>query len=191
MSQTTLYLAVMHPLVLIFSRLYLIREFRIQLRYTMKRKEYKTLINAPRERVWEVLWGETSYNKWTSVFSPESRAQTDWQEGSKIYFLNGNNEGMVALIQKKIPNKYMSFKHLGQINKGVEDFDSDEVRKWAGSTENYTLETKNDQTELIVDMDIEESYLDFFDETWPKAMQKLRELAEGKEQVEKRNKNMS
>lgn len=149
----------------------------------MEKKEYKAFIKAPRERVWDILWGDTSYNKWTSAFSEGSRAETDWQEGSKVYFLNGNNEGMVAIIQKKVPNEYMSFKHVGMINKGVEDLESEEVQKWAGATENYTLKNNNGSTELIVDMDIQENYLDYFDETWPKAMDKLKNLAEEKKAI--------
>lgn len=35
----------------------------------MKVLKFSTEINAPREKVWEVLWKEGSYKKWTKVFS--------------------------------------------------------------------------------------------------------------------------
>lgn len=146
----------------------------------MEKKKYSIVIEAPRERVWDVLWGDKSYEEWTSVFSESSTVKTDWQEGSKVYFLNAEGEGMVAIINKKVPCEYMSFKHVGLLKDGVEDLDSDEVAKWAGSTENYTLKKENNKTELVVDMDIDNSYLEFFDKTWPEAMDKIKFMAEGK-----------
>lgn len=151
----------------------------------MEKREYKTIIDASPLRVWEVLWGEVSYKEWTSVFAEGSRAETDWQEGSKVYFLSNCDDGMVAIIQKKTPNKYMSFKHIGVVKNGVEDFDSEEVRKWAGSTENYTLKEQNGKTELIVDMDIDDAYLDYFESTWPKAMAKLKDISEEEKALKK------
>ena len=59
----------------------------------MKRKEYKTVVNAPRERVWQVLWGEKSYQEWTSAFAEGSRVKTNWEKGGKVLFLNAENEG--------------------------------------------------------------------------------------------------
>lgn len=144
----------------------------------MERREYKTIIQAPREKVWDVLWKDNTYREWTSVFSEGSRAESDWQEGSKIYFLNAEDQGMVSVIQKKVPNEYMSFKHLGVVKNGIEDMTSEEVAIWAGSTEDYTLKKRGDKTELIVEMDIAESFLDFFSTTWPKAMDKIKSLSE-------------
>ena len=45
--------------------------------------------------------------------------------------------------------------------------------------ENYTLKNVNGKTELNVDMDIAEQYKDYFITTWPKALEKVKELAEG------------
>ena len=50
----------------------------------MERKEFTIDINAPREKVWDVLWQDDSYRKWTSVFSEGSHAETDWKKGSKV-----------------------------------------------------------------------------------------------------------
>ena len=54
----------------------------------MKNMNFDISINAPREKVWEVLWDDASYRKWTSAFSEGSYAVTDnWKKGSKILFL--------------------------------------------------------------------------------------------------------
>lgn len=146
----------------------------------MEKKQFKITINAPREKVWNILWSDSTYRSWTSVFSEGSRAETDWKKGSKVLFLDGKNEGMVSTIAENIPNELMSFKHLGTVKGGVEDLDSEQTREWAGASENYTLKSVNGKTELTVDMDITKEFLDYFLKTFPKALGKVKELAEKK-----------
>ena len=144
----------------------------------MEKKQFKIEIAAPKEKVWKVLWGDTTYPAWTSAFAEGSRAETNWEEGSKVLFLDGKGQGMVSTIAKKIPNEFMSFKHLGTVKDGVEDFESEQTKEWSGALENYLLKTVNGKTELVVDMDIAEEYKDYFMNTWPKALDKVKELAE-------------
>ncbi|HEY1024696.1 MAG TPA: hypothetical protein VGE26_05980 [Sphingobacteriaceae bacterium] len=86
-----------------------------------------------------MLWGKVTYPEWTSAFSEGSRVETDWQGGSKVLFLNSENEGMVSTIAENRPNGFMSTKHLGTVSKGVEDLDSEAAKTSARSLENYTL----------------------------------------------------
>jgi hypothetical protein len=144
----------------------------------MERHQFKTIIDAPREKVWEILWGKETYPQWTSAFAEGSGVQTDWNKGSRVLFVDGNGEGMVSEIADKIPNEFMSFKHLGVLSKGKEDYDSAKEKGWSGAIENYTLKTVNGKTELIIDQDIAEEYRDQFLEMWPKALEKLKKLAE-------------
>ena len=67
----------------------------------MTKQEFKVSINAPREKVWEVLWNDATYPAWTSAFSEGSHAVTDWKKGSKILFLDGKGSGMVSTIAEK------------------------------------------------------------------------------------------
>ena len=144
----------------------------------MQKHEFKITINAPKEKVWQTLWGKDSYPAWTSAFAEGSRAETDWQKGSKVLFLDGKGEGMVSTVAENIPNRYMSFKHLGEVKNGVEDTTSEKVAEWAGATENYTLSEKDGKTEVVVDMDITDEFYDMFKDVFPKALNKLKELAE-------------
>ena len=144
----------------------------------MEKKQFKIEIDAPKEKVWEVLWGDTTYPAWTSAFAEGSRAETDWEERSKVLFLDGKGQGMVSTIAEKRPNEFMSFKHLGTVKDGVEDFETRQTKEWSGALENYVLKTVNGKTELVVDMDITEEYLDYFMNTWPKALDKVKKLAE-------------
>jgi len=144
----------------------------------METKEFKISINAPKEKVWDVLWNDSSYRAWTSVFAEGSHAETDWKKGSKVLFLDNKGRGMVSVIAEKIPNEFMSFKHLGEVKDGVEDTSSERVSQWAGALENYSLNTVNGKTELTVDMNITDEFIDYFLNTWPKALDKVKELAE-------------
>lgn len=144
----------------------------------MEKQTFKITIDAPADKVWQVLWGDETYKTWTSAFSEGSTVETNWEKGSKVLFLDGSGMGMVSTIADKKTNEFMSFKHLGTVNKGVEDLNSEEAKKWSGSLENYTLKPAGGKTDLIIDMDIIESYKDYFVKTWPLALEKVKELAE-------------
>lgn len=143
--------------------------------------DFTITINAPREKVWNTLWDDATYCKWTSAFAEGSRAETDWQEGSKILFSDGKGDGMVSVVEENRPNEFMSIKHLGVVMNGVESVDSEEAKPWAGALENYTLENDGGKTKLHVSLSgakIPKEFVDYFETTWPKALDKLKELSE-------------
>ncbi|MBC8045460.1 MAG: SRPBCC domain-containing protein [Fimbriimonadaceae bacterium] len=144
----------------------------------MQKENFSITINAPKEKVWKVLWDDDTYRKWTGVFSEGSYAESDWKEGSKIKFLSPKGEGMYSVINKKIGNEFMSFKHLGVVKDGIEQPLDEETKKWSGAMEEYTLREENGITNLDVEMDITDEYKDYFKGTWPKALQKVKELVE-------------
>ncbi len=145
----------------------------------MERQHFGIVINAPREKVWDLLWDPATYPQWTAVFSPGSRAETTWQKGSKVLFVDGSNEGMVSMVADNRPPEWMSFKHLGMVKNGVEDLDSAQTKGWAGAMENYTLTPVPGGTQLAVEMDVTPEHKEFFTKTWPQALEKLKQLAEG------------
>ena len=95
-----------------------------------------------------------------------------------MLFLSGTGEGMVSKIEENIPNEFMSIRHLGIVKDGVEDMNSEEVKKWEGAMENYTLRDLDGKAELVVDVDITDDHKDYFQTIWPKALEKLKEMAE-------------
>jgi hypothetical protein len=145
----------------------------------MQRLQFETTINAPREKVWSALWDDANYREWTSAFSPGSHARTDWAKGSKVLFLDGEGKGgMVSRIADNVPNEYMSIEHLGEMRDGVEDTTSDKVKAWKGAMENYTLKDVDGKTHLTIDTDMADDYVDMMKGMWPKALAKLKEVAE-------------
>ncbi|WP_316840211.1 SRPBCC domain-containing protein [Pedobacter gandavensis] len=146
----------------------------------MKTMEFKTMINASPEKVWEVLLGEETYPIWTAGFAEGSNVKTDWKKGSKAIFLDGTGNGMVSEIAENIPYKFLSIRHLGNVINGTEDRVSEEVKGWAGALENYTLTEVDGQTEWKISADITDDFEGYMLKTWPLALQKVKELAEKK-----------
>jgi uncharacterized protein YndB with AHSA1/START domain len=145
----------------------------------MQKINFSTDINAPKEKVWEVLWNESSYKTWTRPFAEGSHAVTDnWKEGSKVLFLDGRGMGMVSIVASNKPNEFMSFKHLGEVKDGVEDTGSEKVSGWAGATENYSLKEAGGKTQLKVEMDITDEFKEMFSKIWPKALEQVKTLCE-------------
>ena len=144
----------------------------------MKKEKFSIDIHAPREKVWKVLWDDDTYRHWTSVFSAGSYAVSDWKEGSRIQFLSSDGNGMFSEIAKSRPPEFMSFRHLGVIKDGEEQHMDQETENWVGALENYELTQKNGVTELTVEMDVTEDFQKYFQETFPKALEKVKELAE-------------
>jgi uncharacterized protein YndB with AHSA1/START domain len=147
----------------------------------MEKLRFSAMINAPKERVWQALWNDANYRKWTTAFAEGSHARTEnWKEGSKVLFLDGKGSGMVSRVAANKPNEFMSFEHLGVVKDGSEDTSSDEVKAWAGAKENYTLTEKDGKTKLDVEMDSNDEFKGYFEKTWPVAMEAIKEIAEAK-----------
>lgn len=144
-------------------------------------EQFNITINAPRKKVWETLWGDETYPQWTAPFCEGSKAITDWQEGSKVIFADGEDRGLVSIIERCIPYEHMAFKMLGEYRHGQEDFTSDNAKKIAGGFERYTLTSDGDKILLVVDMggaNMDQGIMNYFTSTWPKALEALKTVAE-------------
>lgn len=149
----------------------------------MQKIHFSIDINASKEKVWDTMLDDATYRDWTEAFNPGSYYKGDWSKGSKILFIGpdpetGKEGGMVSRIAENRPYEYISIEHLGIIKDGVEDTTSEEAKKWTPAFENYTFKEKDGVTQVQVDMDTMEEYKEMFETMWPKALQRLKELAE-------------
>jgi hypothetical protein len=151
----------------------------------MQKLHFSIVINAPREKVWHTMLDAPTYSEWTKVFSPGSRFEGSWDEGSEIKFLgpsegetSDGSEGMYSRIAENRKYEFVSIEHLGIIRNGEIDTTSDEVKKWTPAFENYTFKDVEGGTEVQVDMDSADEYAEMFNGLWPKALEALKELAE-------------
>ena len=151
----------------------------------MKKINFNVSINAPAGKVYDVMLGisnKSTYDQWTALFNPTSSYSGSWKKGSKMLFIGtdekGEKGGMVSEIAENIPNQFVSIRHYGLIKGDAEITDGPEVEKWANGLENYTFDEKNGNTVVTVDLDTTEEFLDYLNEKYPKALNKLKEISE-------------
>jgi hypothetical protein len=151
----------------------------------MKKVQFKTEINAPIAKVYNTMLGldnKATYEAWTAEFNPTSTFEGSWEKGSKIRFIgtdeNGEKGGMIAEVAENIPNKFVSIRHYGILKGDTEITSGEEVEKWAGELENYWFEEHNGITSVTVEVGVSDEYMDYFQSTYPKALQKLKEITE-------------
>ena len=139
----------------------------------MEKIQFDIEIHAPKEKVWEVLWNDETYRQWTSAFCEGSYAKSDWQQGSPIQFLDPKGNGMFSVIETHIPNRQMTFKHLGELHNYEE-----QNKDWAGATEAYYLSGDDNTTQLHLELDASNEAKKYFEDTFPKALQTVKQIAE-------------
>lgn len=149
----------------------------------LKKYYFEILIDADIEKVYRTMIGKQTYSNWTSAFNPSSRFEGSWDTGSKIRFIGeddkGNKGGMVSRIRENIPNKYISIEHLGILHGDEEVTTGPDIEKWAGAQENYSFSETNGKTLVKVDLDVNDEFAEYFLETWPVALEKLKKICEG------------
>ncbi len=144
----------------------------------LKKLKFSKEIGAPKETVWKALWDGSNYGKWTSVFAPGSKAISDWKEGSTILFLDGKGNGMYSKIVELIPNRTVSFRHLGIVKNGNEMEETDDSKSWTGCEERYILKETDGKTKLDVTLDSTLEFKDYFQKTFPKALKVVKQISE-------------
>lgn len=151
----------------------------------MKKLQFNESINAPANKVYDVMLGisnKSTYEQWTALFNPTSTYEGSWDKGGKMLFIGtdekGDKGGMVSEISDNIPNRFVSIRHYGVLEANVEITEGPEVEKWANGFENYTFEENNGITTVTVDIDTTEDFSDYMNQTYPKALGKLKEICE-------------
>jgi uncharacterized protein YndB with AHSA1/START domain len=144
----------------------------------MKRLHFTISIQAPKELVWKKMLEPDTYRQWTEAFGPGCYYEGSWEKGAKIRFLSTGGEGMTAVIAENREFEFLSIRHLGFVKDGVEDTESPEAKAWAPAYENYTFTEKAGVTEVRVELDSNEEFEKMFEDLWPKALSRLKQICE-------------
>jgi hypothetical protein len=151
----------------------------------MEKNQFNIQINATVNKVYDMMLGLSNiktYEQWTSIFNPTSTYEGNWNKGSKILFVGMNDKaekgGMVSQIEENIPNKFVSIKHIGMLVAGKEITEGPDVESWTGMLENYTFEENNEITLVSIELDTPEDFAKYMNQTYPKALNKLKEICE-------------
>lgn len=151
----------------------------------MKKLQFQVSINAPVTKIFDFMLGinnKSTYEQWTSLFNPTSTYEGSWDKGNKMLFIGvdekGEKGGMVSRIVENNPNRFVSIQHYGLIKADKEITEGPEVEKWANGFENYAFEENNGITKVTVELDTTDDFIDYMEQTYPKALDKLREICE-------------
>lgn len=146
--------------------------------YGLRKHTYQVEIKASPEKIWNVMWNDSSYRKWTSVFSEGSYFKGELKQGGRVHFLTPEGSGVYAVIVLFSPYSNILFKHIGEVVNFAEHPVDDATEKWTGAFENYIIKDMGNTTILVAEIDLSPDYIAFFNEAFPKGLEKIKELAE-------------
>ena len=151
----------------------------------MTKLQFKVSIDAHVDKIFDCMLGlssKSTYEQWTALFNPTSTYEGNWEKGNKMLFIGvdekGEKGGMVSRIVENIPNQFVSIQHYGLVNSGKEITEGPEVEKWSNGFENYSFEESNGTIVVTIDIDTIEDFIDYMNESYPKALDKLKEICE-------------
>jgi len=151
----------------------------------MNKLQYKINIKASVNKIYDFMLGisnKSTYEQWTAMFNPTSTYEGTWDIGNKILFVGvdeqGEKGGMVSTIVENMPNQFVSIQHYGLLKADKEITTGPDVEKWANGFENYSFQEKDGITSVTVDLDTTEDFVDYMNDTYPKALVKLKEICE-------------
>jgi len=148
----------------------------------MENIQFNITINASKQKVWNTMLSQDTYREWAKAFHEGSHYEGNWEKGTEMRFLgpqtDGEMGGMFSRIKENIPYEFISIEHLGMIANGEIDTESEQVKQWAPSYENYTFTENNGQTNVKIEMQTPPEYKAMFEGMWAKALDTLKTLAE-------------
>lgn len=138
--------------------------------------QFSIEISAPKEKVWDVLWQDATLREWAGIIDPGTYMVGELTQGSEVEFISAENGyGVTSLVEKVTPNEYVLLRHSADTKEsGAEERD----KQWTGGAESYELTENNGVTTLKVAFDVPEELEEYFTTTYPKALDKIKELAE-------------
>lgn len=143
----------------------------------MKEMQFTIEIHAPKEQVWDTLWQDQTLRDWAGIIDPGTYMTGELKEGSEVQFISAENGyGVTSLVEKLTPNEFLLLRHQADTqNSGKQE----RTKEWTGGKESYQLAEKDGITTLTVAFDVPPEQEAYFTSTYPKALEKVKELAEG------------
>lgn len=142
----------------------------------MKDLHFSIEIRATREKVWDTLWQDNTFREWASLIDPGTYMVGELKEGNEIQFISSENGyGVTSLVEKLTPGEFLLLRHQADTQESGE---AEREKQWTGGTESYQLTEKEDGTALNVTFGVPPELEEYFKENYPKALERLKILAE-------------
>ncbi|MDQ5972071.1 MAG: hypothetical protein QG553_230 [Patescibacteria group bacterium] len=143
----------------------------------MKELHFTTQIKAAKQKVWDTLWQDATLRDWAGMIDPGTYMVGELKEGNEVQFISGNGYGVTSLVEKLVTGEFLQLRHSADTqDKGKQE----RAKEWTGGAESYTLTEQTGSTTLTVAFDVPPEQEDYFTANYPKAMERIKELAETK-----------
>lgn len=141
----------------------------------MQRQRYSIRIMAPRERVWRTLWEDETFRQWGNVIDEGQHMVGELEQGREVQFLSASGYGVTSLVEEIRPHAFVSFRQMADTE---DDGAREREKEWTGGTESYSLAEDEGVTTLTVSIDVPHGLEETFQDRFPKALERIRILAE-------------
>lgn len=147
----------------------------------MKNVHFSIDIQAPKAKVWEVLWQDQTFRQWAGVIDPGTYMLGELREGGEVQFISAENGyGVTSLVEKLVPGELLLLRHHADTQDSGKH---EREQQWTGGTETYALAEKNDTTVLTVSFSVPPELEAYFQVNYPKALEQVKILSENPEPV--------
>lgn len=138
--------------------------------------KFSVEIHSPKQKVWETLWQDETLREWAGIIDPGTYMIGELKEGSEVQFISAENGyGVTSRVEKLVPYEYLLLRHSADTqNSGTQERN----KEWTGGKEVYELLEANATTTLNVSFDVPPEMETYFNTVYPKALDKVKELAE-------------
>lgn len=141
----------------------------------MKEMQFTIDIHAPKEIVWNTLWQDKTLREWSGIVDPGTYMVGELEEGKTVQFNSAEGYGVTSLVAELKPYEFVLFKHQADTQDVGERSRDDQ---WTGGSESYTLVENNGITTLTLVFDVPTELEEIMSQSYPKALNKVKELAE-------------
>lgn len=142
----------------------------------MKEMQFSIQIHATKETVWDTLWQDETFREWAGIIDPGMYMAGILKEGNAVHYISAENGyGVTSFVEKLIENELLLLRHQADTKDSGKERRDDE---WTGGKESYSLAEEDSMTTLTMACDVPRELEAYFAVTYPKALQRVKELAE-------------
>jgi uncharacterized protein YndB with AHSA1/START domain len=142
----------------------------------MKEMQFLIEIHAPKQKVWDTLWQDETFRQWASIIDPGTYMTGDLVQGNEVQFISAENGyGVTSLVDKVTVGEFLVLKHSADTQDTGKRERADE---WTGGQERYELVENDGITTLTATFDVPLEMKEYFQASYPKALEMVKQLAE-------------
>jgi len=143
----------------------------------MKQMQFTIEINTPKQKVWDTLWQDETFREWAGLIDPGTYMVGELKEGNEVQYISAENGyGVTSLVERLRPGEYLLLRHQADTQ---DEGKREREKEWTGGEESYSLSEKDGTTTLAVAFDVPSEMEELFKGLYPKALERVKALAEG------------